>query len=114
MFLIASFRLSEAYSVIALIFYFQRPIRTWFFGQESELVTIEVSETLKISCDMLPLNIDVTALSAEVQSSFTFDTATVQTRQHGKELRALKMFKQGDRHCISYRSYYCCVAICKQ
>ncbi|XP_063683131.1 uncharacterized protein LOC134817762 isoform X2 [Bolinopsis microptera] len=75
----------------------QRPLRKWFFGQESELATLSLPDNLILSCDLLPLSIDPSSLSAKTQSCLTLTRPKIPgsmlDRQQGRKLKGEKLFK---------------------
>ena len=72
----------------------QRSLRCWLFGQDRELLTIVLPNDLELSCDILPLSIDITSLLPETQKSLTI-TQPAMSAHWGQEskikLRATKV-----------------------
>ncbi|KAL5269483.1 hypothetical protein ACHWQZ_G003089 [Mnemiopsis leidyi] len=85
----------------------QRPIRGWFFGQEIELVTLFLPDNLAISCDMVPMSIDIASLSTDSQYHFSLKKPVIpchiQERQKARHLKGVKLFDL-DQVCESVLS----------
>ena len=81
----------------------QRSLRSWFFGQESELVTLSLPDDLIVSCDMLPMSIDIAYLSAKTQSCLTLNRPRLSSHSMVCKLMDIIIVTRQFLHLLSVR-----------